>query len=78
MPATNKVRPHLRFVLDRQTEAHDPTSEHDRRRQIAELAYYKAQLRGFEAGHECEDWLEAEREIEARWRADQTPPFLFG
>ena len=28
---------------------------------IAELAYFKAEARGFEPGHELEDWLEAER-----------------
>ena len=31
--------------------------------QIAELAYYKAERRGFAPGHEMEDWLEAEREL---------------
>ncbi|MGD8589697.1 MAG: DUF2934 domain-containing protein [Chromatiales bacterium] len=35
-----------------------------RQRQIAELAYYKAQQRGFEAGHELEDWLAAEAEVD--------------
>ena len=30
---------------------------------IAELAYLKAESRGFEAGHELEDWLEAEQEL---------------
>jgi len=30
---------------------------------IAESAYYKAENRGFEPGHELEDWLEAEREF---------------
>ena len=30
---------------------------------IAELAYYKAERRGFELGHELDDWLEAEREF---------------
>lgn len=29
----------------------------------AECAYYKAQARGFEPGHELEDWLEAEAEL---------------
>jgi len=28
---------------------------------IAELAYYKSENRGFEPGHEIEDWLAAER-----------------
>ena len=30
---------------------------------IAEIAYYKAEKRGFEAGHDVDDWLEAEREF---------------
>ena len=30
---------------------------------IAELAYGKAESRGFEPGYELEDWLEAEREF---------------
>jgi hypothetical protein len=34
----------------------------DRDAKIAELAYYKAEGRGFEPGHELEDWLEAEGE----------------
>jgi hypothetical protein len=35
----------------------------DRDTRIAELAYYKAESRGFEPGHELEDWLEAEQEF---------------
>ena len=34
----------------------------DRKTLIAELAYYKAEKRGFKPGHELDDWLEAERE----------------
>jgi hypothetical protein len=34
----------------------------DRNAKIAELAYFKAEKRGFEPGHEMEDWLDAERE----------------
>ena len=34
----------------------------DRDAKVAELAYYKAESRGFEPGHELEDWLEAEGE----------------
>lgn len=30
---------------------------------IAELAFYKAEIRGFEPGHEFDDWIEAEIEI---------------
>lgn len=29
----------------------------------AECAYYKAEARGFETGHEMEDWLAAESEV---------------
>jgi len=29
----------------------------------AECAYYKAEARGFEPGHEMEDWLAAETEV---------------
>mgnify|MGYP000004503678 CR=1 FL=1 len=35
----------------------------DRETRIAELAYLKAESRGFEPGHELEDWLEAEGEF---------------
>jgi len=35
----------------------------DRDAKIAELAYYKAENRGFSPGYELEDWLEAEQEF---------------
>ena len=33
---------------------------------IAEAAYFRAERRGFAPGHELEDWLAAEAEIEGR------------
>ena len=36
----------------------------NRNTRIAEYAYYKSESRGFESGHELEDWLEAERHFE--------------
>jgi hypothetical protein len=33
------------------------------RRLIAEAAYYRAMERGFEPGHELEDWIEAESQV---------------
>jgi hypothetical protein len=33
---------------------------------IAELAYFKAEKRGFAPGHEEEDWLAAEAEVDAQ------------
>jgi hypothetical protein len=43
----------------------EPTPE-ELRRLIAEAAYYRAQERGFEPGHELEDWIEAESEVMGR------------
>jgi hypothetical protein len=42
------------------------TSSEDTRRQIAEAAYFRAKERGFEPGHELEDWIEAESEVMGR------------
>ncbi|MBL8381406.1 MAG: DUF2934 domain-containing protein [Burkholderiales bacterium] len=36
-----------------------------RKTMIAECAYFRAQRRGFAPGHELEDWLAAEREVDA-------------
>ena len=37
----------------------------ERHRRISELAYRLAEQRGFTPGGEAEDWLEAEREVDA-------------
>jgi Protein of unknown function (DUF2934) len=37
------------------------------RAMIAEAAYYRAKRRGFQPGHELEDWLGAECEIQRLW-----------
>lgn len=37
----------------------------DRLRRIAEAAYKRAQSRNFAPGHDLEDWLEAEKQIDA-------------
>lgn len=42
----------------------------DRTARIAQAAYFRAQQRGFEPGFELEDWLAAEREIDALLRSD--------
>jgi DUF2934 family protein len=41
-------------------------SPEETRRLIAEAAYYRAKQRGFEPGHELEDWVEAESEVMGR------------
>jgi hypothetical protein len=35
-----------------------------RRALIAQIAYYRAERRSFEPGHEAEDWLNAEAEVD--------------
>ncbi len=41
----------------------------DRRAMVATAAYYRAERRGFQSGHEFEDWLDAEADIETLLRA---------
>jgi len=36
--------------------------------EVRRLAYLMAERRGFEPGHEAEDWLAAEREVRQRYR----------
>jgi hypothetical protein len=48
----------LRFVA--------PSAARPREALIAEIAYFKAQQRGFEPGHEEQDWLAAEAEVDRR------------
>ena len=41
---------------------------------IAEAAYFRAEKRGFTPGHEAEDWLAAEAEVDAKlMHADAAP-----
>ena len=43
-----------------------PRTREDRPVLVAEAAYFLAQARGFAPGHELEDWLAAERQIDRR------------
>jgi hypothetical protein len=44
------------------------TSRHyeDRHASIAKAAYFRSEIRGFAPGHEIEDWLAAEEEVDQR------------
>lgn len=44
-------------------------SADDRRAMIAEAAYLRAERRGFTPGHETEDWLAAEVEVDVLLKA---------
>ena len=41
---------------------------------IAEAAYYRAEKRGFAPGHETQDWLAAEAEVDALLLQSVTTP----
>jgi hypothetical protein len=43
-----------------------------RRVMISEAAYWRAERRGFEPGHEMEDWFAAEAEVDALLRDGQS------
>jgi Protein of unknown function (DUF2934) len=49
-------------------------SADDRRAMIAEAAYLRAERRGFDPGHETEDWLAAEVEVDALLALGQGGP----
>lgn len=40
-----------------------------KRRQIADIAYFSAERRGFSPGYELDDWLQAEQEVESTLEA---------
>jgi len=46
-------------------------AQEDRETLIAKAAYFRAQRRNFVAGHEVEDWLAAEAEVEQRLAQEQ-------
>ncbi len=57
----------MRFVRRSPVENRPPDPPVDSREaEIARVAYFLAQARGFGPGRELEDWLAAEREVDAR------------
>lgn len=52
--------------------ARDPVQRH---KMIAKAAYFRAERRGFEPGHELEDWLGAEAELERSLRPGRSGTF---
>ena len=76
-----KVRARQRKSPSSSTRAADKTSAHtaaaqaphpllDRYASIAQAAYFRSQHRGFKPGHEMEDWLAAEAEVDQRLRGE--------
>ena len=65
-PATRSTRrPAPKTMRPLRADAHPAVIDPEHRRAlIAEVAYYRAERRGFEPGHETEDWLSAEAEVD--------------
>jgi hypothetical protein len=68
-PTSTKVnpsRPAARplFLVPQRLVPHRLTAA-ERHRRICDLAYRRAEQRGFTPGGEVDDWLEAEREVDA-------------
>jgi hypothetical protein len=75
------VRARQRKSPSSPTRVADKTSSHtaaaavshpplDRYASIAQAAYFRSQHRGFKPGHEMEDWLAAEAEVDQRLRGE--------
>lgn len=47
-------------------ESTPESNNEDNLTRIAVTAYYKAEARGYEPGHELQDWLEAEAEFSSK------------
>jgi DUF2934 family protein len=67
--APEMLREEMAELREEPQQAPEPPDE--RARRVAEAAYYIAERRNFEPGHELEDWLEAEAALRARegWAA---------
>jgi hypothetical protein len=63
VPVTGAVEVHARTVAPLPAV---PLHHENRRASIAEAAYFKSERRGFVPGHEIEDWLAAEEEVDQR------------
>ena len=61
---TAATQPRAATARPRAKKANGVSAE-ERRRLIAEAAYFKAERRGFAEGGELDDWVEAEAEIDA-------------
>ena len=56
----------LQSVTPKPDSNRSEASADDIRKLIAEAAYYRAKQRGFQPGHELEDWVQAESEVMQR------------
>lgn len=60
----------LAVGAERANVGREAVSPMERWKMVAESAYYRAQKRGFIGGNPMDDWMEAEKEIDARYAVD--------
>ncbi len=82
-PVNPPAEPFLACVptgLHETLHSEDQTSEAREARdaKVRETAYFRAQARGFEPGHELEDWIAAEHEVDVRSFAAGAPAGFTG
>src|ERR1700689_563740 len=65
-PAAAAQPPAANLPAAESSSSGDELSASGRYRQIKGFAYYKSEQRGFAPGHMWDDWLAAEREVNAR------------
>jgi hypothetical protein len=68
-PKRKPAAPRAKRPTTSKTPSDVAVSEDVRRGMIAEGAYLRAERRGFAPGHEAEDWLAAEGEVDALLKA---------
>ena len=61
--AVKPVRKVESLKQDTAPRAQPDAPDDELRRRIAEIAYYRAQQRGFSPGYELDDWLAAEAQV---------------
>ena len=69
-PLDGAVNPNAETASQQGPVADDEARRHER---VAVAAYYNAERRGFKAGGEQDDWLEAEKEIDRHDRKQARP-----
>lgn len=62
-PEVVQRKPHKAGGEAQRANSHTQLTPDERNQMIATAAYRRAEQRGFESGHELEDWLAAEAEI---------------
>jgi hypothetical protein len=71
VPVTGAIE--VRQVASSGNHATSLRFHEDRHALIAEAAYFRSQHRGFAPGHEIEDWLAAEEEVDQRLIGEGRP-----